>query len=123
MPYCRSACGGIDSRVKQFRAGCVLIHAQVRTTRQAPIRARRTPMLKDLRHAIRMLAGAKGWTAVIVVSLAIGIGANTALFSLLNGLLLTKLPVKDPDTLVRFRYVGANDAVTDSSDYGFRNGG
>jgi predicted permease len=80
-------------------------------------------MLKDLRHAIRMLAGAKGWTAVIVVSLAIGIGANTALFSLLNGLLLTKLPVKDPDTLVRFRYVGANDAVTDSSDYGFRNGG
>jgi predicted permease len=80
-------------------------------------------MLKDLRHAIRMLAGAKGWTAVIVLSLALGIGANTALFSLVNGLLLTKLPVKDPDTLVRFRYVGANDAVTDSSDYGFRNGG
>jgi predicted permease len=80
-------------------------------------------MLKDLRHAIRMLAGAKGWTAVIVVSLAIGLGANTALSSLLHGLLLTKLPVKDPDTLVRFRYVGANDAVTDSSDYGFRNGG
>jgi predicted permease len=80
-------------------------------------------MLKDLRHAIRMLAGAKGWTAVIVLSLALGIGANAALFSLVNGLLLTKLPVKDPDTLVRFRYVGANDAVTDSSDYGFRNGG
>jgi predicted permease len=77
-------------------------------------------MLKDLRHAIRMLAGAKGWTAVIVLSLALGIGANTALFSLVNGLLLTKLPVKDPDTLVRFRYVGRNDAVTDSSDYGFR---
>jgi predicted permease len=80
-------------------------------------------MLKDLRHAIRMLAGAQGWTAVIVVSLALGIGANTALFSLVNGLLLTKLPVKDPGSLVRFRYVGANDAVTDSSDYGFRNRG
>jgi predicted permease len=76
-------------------------------------------MLKDLRHAIRMLMQAKGWTAVIVVSLALGIGANTALFSVLNAMLLTKLPVKDPDTLVRLRTAGRNDMATDSSDYGF----
>lgn len=76
-------------------------------------------MLKDLRHAARMLLHAKGWTAVIVVSLALGIGANTALFSMLNALLLTKVPVKDPDTLVRLRNAGRNDMVTDSSDYGF----
>jgi hypothetical protein len=76
-------------------------------------------MVKDLRHAVRMLLRAKGWTAVVVVSLALGIGANTALFSAINGLLLTKIPVKDPDTLVRFRYVGRNDMVTNSSDYGF----
>src|SRR5436190_21830731 len=76
-------------------------------------------MLKDLRHAVRMLLGAKGWTTVVVLSLALGIGANTALFSAINGLLLTKLRVKDPDTLVRFRYVGRNDMVTSSSDYGF----
>ena len=38
-------------------------------------------MLKDLRHAARMLLHAKGWTAVVVLSLALGIGANTALFS------------------------------------------
>ena len=76
-------------------------------------------MLKDLRHAVRMLLHAKGWTAVVVLSLALGIGANTALFSAVNGLLLTKIPVKDPDTLVRLRWAGRNDMVTSSSDYGF----
>jgi predicted permease len=78
-------------------------------------------MLKDLRHAARLLLQAKGWTAVVVLSVALGIGANTALFSALNGLLLVKLPVKDPDTLVRFRYAGRNDLVTSSSGYGFLN--
>jgi predicted permease len=78
-------------------------------------------MFKDLRHGVRVLFQAKGWTAVVVVSLALGIGANTALFSAINGLLLTKLPVKDPDTLVRFRYVGRNDMVTSSSGYGLLN--
>jgi predicted permease len=76
-------------------------------------------MFRDLRHGVRMLLQAKGWTAVVVISLALGIGANTALFSAINGLLLKKLPVKDPDTLVRLRYAGRNDMVTSSSDYGF----
>ncbi|HTM25696.1 MAG TPA: ABC transporter permease [Vicinamibacterales bacterium] len=75
-------------------------------------------MLKDLRHAIRMLFHAKGWTAVVVVSLALGIGANTALFSAVDSMLLTTIPVKDPDTLVRLRWVGRNDMLTSSSDYG-----
>jgi predicted permease len=75
-------------------------------------------MLKDLRHGIRSLLHAKGWTAVVVVSLALGIGANTALFSAINGLYLRKLPVKDPDTLVRLRFIGRNDMSTSSSDYG-----
>ena len=78
-------------------------------------------MIRDLHHGLRMLLQAKGWTAVVVVSLALGIGANTALFSAINGLLLTKLPVKDPDTLVRFRFVGRNDMVTSSSGYGLLN--
>ena len=78
-------------------------------------------MLKDLRHAARMLWNARGWTPVVVLSLALGIGANTALFSVVNGLLLTKIPVKDPDTLVRFRAAGRNDMVTNSSGYGSLN--
>jgi predicted permease len=80
-------------------------------------------MLKDLRHSLRILLQAKGWTAVVVLSLALGIGANTALFSAINGLLLTDIPVKDPHTLVRFRWTGRNDMVTSSSDYGFLNRG
>lgn len=76
-------------------------------------------MLKDLRHAVRMLLRAKGWTAVVLLSLALGIGANTALFTAINGLFLKQLPVIDPDTLVRLRYAGRNDMVTSSSDYGF----
>ncbi len=75
-------------------------------------------MLKDLRHGVRMLLQAKGWTAVVVLSLALGIGANAAIFSGLNGLLLTKIPAKDPDSLVRLRWVGRNDMQTSSSDYG-----
>jgi len=76
-------------------------------------------MLRDLRHALRMVLHAKGWTAVVVLSLALGIGANTAIFSAINGLLIKQIPVKDPDTLVRLRWGGRNDMVTSSSDYGF----
>src|SRR5215217_7418487 len=50
-------------------------------------------MLKDLRYGVRMLLHARGWTAVVVLSLAVGIGANTALFSAINGMLIETLPV------------------------------
>ena len=80
-------------------------------------------MLKDLRHAARMLLHAKGWTAVVILSLALGIGANTAIFSGVNALLLTQIPVEDPGSLVRLRWGGRNDMVTSSSDYGFSNKG
>jgi len=78
-------------------------------------------MLKDLRHGFRALLQARGWTVVVVLSLALGIGANTAIFTGVNGLLLIKVPVKDPDSLVRLRWVGRNDMMTSSSDYGPRN--
>ena len=66
-----------------------------------------------------MLFHAKGWTAVVLLSLALGIGANTAIFSAINGLLIKQIPVEDPETLVRLRWGGRNDMVTNSSDYGF----
>src|SRR4026209_2841160 len=80
-------------------------------------------MLKDLRHAVRMLLHAKGWTAVVILSLALGIGANTAIFSGVNALMLREIPVDDPGSLVRLRWGGRNDMVTSSSDYGFSNKG
>ena len=54
-------------------------------------------MLKDLRHAVRLLWQARGWTTVVVLSLALGIGANTAIFSAVNARLLISLPVQDPE--------------------------
>src|SRR5688572_4023695 len=75
-------------------------------------------MLRDLRNGFRVLMQAKGWTAVVVLSLAVGIGANAAVFTAVNELLLRKLPVHDPDLLVRMKWGGKNDMENDTSDYG-----
>lgn len=76
-------------------------------------------MLHDLKHAYRMLLQSKGWTIVVLLSLAIGIGATTALFTAVNGLLLQTVTVRDPEELVNLKWSGENDQVRSSSDYGF----
>src|SRR2546421_5135633 len=57
-------------------------------------------VLRDLKYTFRMLARTPGFTAVAVLTLALGIGANTAIFTLLDQVLLRLLPVKDPQQLV-----------------------
>lgn len=55
---------------------------------------------RDLRYSVRMLGKSKAFAAVAVISIALGIGANTTVFSVINAVLLKSLPYKDPNSLV-----------------------
>ena len=57
-------------------------------------------LIQDLRFAFRTMRRSPGFTAIAIVSLALGIGANTAIFTLINDLMLKSLPVRDPQSLV-----------------------
>jgi len=64
-----------------------------------------TALLQDVRYAVRVLRNSPGLTAVAVLTLALGIGANTAIFQLLDSIRLTALPLKKPDQLAEVRII------------------
>ncbi len=53
---------------------------------------------QDIRYGVRILCKSPGFTTVAILTLAMGIGANTAIFSLIDGILMRALPVQDPQS-------------------------
>lgn len=83
-------------------------------------------LLKDLRFGIRMMARSPGFTLVALITIAIGIGANTAIFSVVNAVLLRPLPYENPDALVvlwekQGRIEQASPSLPDFLDWRERN--
>src|SRR6478609_9555985 len=72
-------------------------------------------MFGDLRYALRQLAKAPAFAAIAILTLGLGIGANTAIFSLVNGVLLRPLPFPDSERVIYFEGKNPQAGITDSN--------
>jgi len=77
-------------------------------------------VLDDVRHSFRVLARSRGFTLAALAALTVGIGANTAIFSIVDAVLLRPLPFADPDRLVMFQTTGPQGAFSAGSPAKFQ---
>ena len=93
--------GGVEQlkeEIREFRAGYNL-----------------EGLFRDVRYGVRMLLKHKGFTAVAIIALGLGIGANTAIFSLVNGVLLRPLPFPDAERIIYFEGKNPAAGITESN--------
>ena len=97
--HARLSLGGVQQTIENTREG-------------RPLHALQT-FLQDARYALRLIRRSPAFAAVSILTIALGVGANTAIFSIVNGVLLRPLPYADADTLVRVSLVNPGQEITD----------
>jgi putative ABC transport system permease protein len=98
-------------RVAQWRAGASDRSYTIRHARRRDWML--TSILQDLRHAVRAMLARPSFTAVVLLTLALGVGANVAIFSVVNGVLLRPLPHTDPDRLVTIAHAPPSTLISE----------